>query len=105
MKIITRKGLAKAAASRWKSSYYKQNEWKYGEDKEQKYYKLVALGGDPSPHDVDSVIGNTSWTDLRCDECGHAVHSAMRVGEEPDYESSTALVCQPCLLKALEEIK
>ena len=104
MKLITRAGLAKAAAARWKQQYCKNGEWKRWPDKESVYYKLIALGPNPLANDVDSVIGNGSWTDICCDECCVHVDSAMRVGEEPDYESSTALICKPCLLKALEEI-
>lgn len=105
MKLITRKGLAKCAADRWKTCYYKQNEWKYGEDKEQTYYKLVTLGDNPSPEEVNDVIRNATWTDLRCDECDTHVEEVMRVGDEPDYESATAHICKPCLVKALGEFK
>jgi len=105
MKLITRAGLARAAAACWKQQYQNgDGSWKYDSGKEVIYKKLVALGENPSPNDVDSVIGNGSWTDICCYECCVHVDSAMRVGEESDYESATALICKPCLLKALEEI-
>lgn len=105
MKLITRTELAKRAAARWKQQYYKDGVWKYDSGKEVIYNNLVALGENPAPNDVDSVIGNGFRTDIVCDECSSHVESAMRVGEEPDYESATALICKPCLLKALEETK
>jgi len=80
-------------------------EWKYGTGKEQTYYDLASLGNSPEPEDVNMVIGNDSWTDLRCDECNAHVEEVMRVGDEPDYESATAHICKPCLVKALGEIK
>lgn len=56
-----------------------------------------------TPDDVAAIIGNRSWTDLRCDECGqHERDAVVQLGETPDYESNTASVCAPCLLAALE---
>ena len=106
MRLITRAELAKRAAARWKGQYQNWDfTWKYDSGKETSYNSLLALGENPAPNDVDDVIGNGSWTDIRCDECYSHVESAMQVGEEPDYESATALICKPCLLKALEDFE
>lgn len=105
MKVITRERLAVLAADKWKQTYFRKGEWQYGNDKEVIYDKLMELGDNPSYKDVDEAIGNTSWTNIYCDECNESVLKVIQLGEEPDYESSTACICKPCLLKAMEEIK
>ena len=43
---------------------------------------------------------------LRCDECGREdLEYLIEIGEEPWFESATALVCEECLGKALKLIK
>lgn len=39
---------------------------------------------------------------LVCDECSEKVNIAIQLGEEPDYESATAIICESCLNKAKE---
>jgi hypothetical protein len=103
MKLITRKGLAPKVAARWKDTYFKNGEWRYGEGKEDIYLRLEALGSNPTPEEVNKAIGNSSWTDVRCDECNKYVEEVVQVGEELDYESATANICKPCLILAMEE--
>lgn len=60
--------------------------------------------------DVISLTGENFRKRLgpfRCDECGGMVDIVVELGEEPDYESSTANICFPCLRNAiaLEEPK
>jgi len=57
-----------------------------------------------SIQDVEAIIGNGSWTRLTCDECSSEVDAVIRMGQEPDYESSTALLCFSCVKKAAEMI-
>jgi hypothetical protein len=103
MKLITRKGLAAAASDRWLRQYFKSGTWQYGADKETIYRKLQALGETPAPEDVNKIIGNDSWTEICCDECGEKVEEVVQLGEELDYESSTANICKFCLISAMEE--
>jgi len=76
--------------------------------------ELKKLGPNPDPDACDAVIrqqiaihtwpsGETpTWTNVpTCDECGQSKDAVVRVGEEPDYESSTAFVCRDCLSEAL----
>ncbi len=71
--------------------------------------KLRRLGADPrvspTPHRIRAalaaIIGNTSWAEPKtCHECGEASWDVVQVGEEPDSESATALICVHCLRKA-----
>lgn len=74
-------------------------------NKKQIARKLDALDGETAtPADVDSIIGNSSWTRLTCDECGKEVDAVLTVGQEPDYESHTASLCRNCVKLASETI-
>jgi predicted Fe-S protein YdhL (DUF1289 family) len=56
--------------------------------------------------DVALVMGNRSWACQQpCDECGEYSWSCVELGEEPDYESCTATICEGCLRKALALIE
>lgn len=109
MKLITRKIKAQSAAQDWHNQYAKDN-WRWhdsksfvtGMSKKQAYEALVALGDNPSPEDVNKVIGNTSWTDCLCNDCGKLVEEVVQLGQEPDYDSATANICFVCLYKAIE---
>ena len=103
MKLITRKGLAAKVAARWKNNYFTNGEWRYGEGKKEIYLRLEALGLNPTPEDVNKAIGNSSWTDIRCDECGESVEEVLQMGEPLDYESVPENICKPCLTLAVEE--
>jgi len=99
MELITRQSLANGIVKRWKKQYPNNA---YGDDKLVIRNKLMALGSNPNPDDIDEVIGNKSWTRVPdCDECGATVDAVVEVGETPDYESSTANICKGCLFKAL----
>lgn len=109
MKLVSRKNNARSATVRWHNAYSKNTyHWegvghKGGvETKQDTYKNLLSLGDNPSPEEVDRVIGNNSWTVCQCSECRKYVEEMVQVGEDPDYESSTAEICFDCLKKALE---
>lgn len=98
MKLITRQSTANDVATRWAHQYA---NGKYGQDKVDILNRLYELGDNPNPDDVDKVIGNKSWTKTECNQCGAKNVDVVEVGQEPDYESYTADICKPCLVKAL----
>lgn len=53
--------------------------------------------------EVAAITGgdNSRWSKPPCDECGTEKDALVQVGQEPDYESSTASICKDCLIKAL----
>lgn len=105
MRLITKQNLANIAKDRWKAQYYKNGEWYTycGDDREITYNNLVALGDNPSPDDVNEVIGNNSWTNITCSECKESVDSVVELGEV-GYDTEYVYVCKDCLTKALELI-
>jgi len=102
MKLITRHTRAAEVVERWLRQYPEDNAPKHP----GMGAKLRALGDNPDPDVVDALIGNNTWTQTNvCDECGAEEVPVMQIGEEPDYESRTAWLCEACLEKALGMIR
>ncbi len=104
MKLIRKCDLIASVANRWYEAYCSHG-WQAQvsrDDKMETFNKLTALPADASEQQVMRIIGNSSWTSIQCDECQQEVDMAVRLGEEPDYESATAIVCLMCLRGALE---
>lgn len=98
MELITQRKLIQGVAAAWGQQYRHYSEG----DKRDITIKLEALDGNTAtPEDVANIIGNKGWTSIKCDECGRVVIEAVRMGEEPDYESHTAHLCLQCLVNAL----
>lgn len=106
MRLITRYTLAQTVPERWARVYGRETAIMF-----QKEVEIIAvLNALPRPIDpdeVDRIIGNTSWSEVPiCDECRTPGLSAvMEMGEEPDYDSSTACLCLDCLRKAVIELE
>jgi len=99
--LMTARTLAADAAKRWMGTYGRTGNG-YGKDKVDVLTALEALGPTPSPKAVNAVIGNKSWTEVpNCNGCGKKVRAVVLVGEEPDYESSSAHLCKRCVVAAL----
>lgn len=74
----------------------------YGE--EWKNVSKVLKNFDPetvTKEEVDRTIGDTSWTEHKCSECGDYYSEIFMLGEEPDYESNTAYLCRGCMQEAI----
>lgn len=103
MKIITQRQLIRNVANRWREQYFKLDDSLddipvNGKSKRQIQTELDSLDKEiATAQDINNIIGNGSWTRLRCDECGQEVETVLRVGEEPDYESQTACLCVSCV--------
>ena len=106
MFLKTRKINAATAAKLWKKQYFSHVKGFMDAGREAIYNQLVALGPTLNPDDVDSIIGNDSWTNPgECDECKKPNAVLIEVGEIPDYESHWATICTACLEAALKLAK
>lgn len=103
MKYISRQTQANSTASRWRCQYSGRIGMQ-GDDKDFVYQELMRLGSSPKPESIEKIVGNTSWTSIQCSECKKDVQRVIQLGDEPDYESNTALVCEYCLKEALQLI-
>lgn len=99
--VHTTRSLIRGVAKAWREQY----PGGCAEDKLAIWHKLQLLDGETATaEDVDASIGNNSWTSLTCDGCGEDVAALAVVGQEEDYESATARMCQACLLAASDAI-
>ena len=97
--IVSVLGLAQDAPQRWASQYA---SWDRGSEHHRIGKKLAALPkSERTPARIAEIIGNDSWSVVECDQCGKRVPVAVTVGQQPDYETSTATICEPCLRRAL----
>ena len=51
---------------------------------------------------VNEIIGNDSWTALKCDECGDDCYFLIGFGESASQGGQWTKVCHACLMNALE---
>jgi hypothetical protein len=98
MKLMNERNQVRGIAKRWRAQYGAYKDWK-----QEVTRKLDAIDDETATAaDVAAIIGNETWAEPRtCHECGEASWDVVQVGEEPDYESATALVCVHCLRKAI----
>lgn len=102
MKIITKQASVVPSINYFLNNYRRYSGSNAPFYTKERFDRISSLN--PSTCTVEqfnTALGNTSWTDLKCDECGNNVDMLVQVGQEPDYESSTANVCVKCLRKAV----
>lgn len=98
MRLVTERDLIRGVAEAWKHQYPPHLT---NEEKRTIGYRLSVLDGDTATaDDIEAIIGNRSWTRLKCDECGVEAKAVIEVGQELDYESRTAELCADCARKA-----
>jgi hypothetical protein len=113
MNITTQRDLIRAVADRWLAAYHPFNASfdagfsfvtgmpVYMRPKKETWELLKGLDLETATaEEVDAIIGNSSWTSLKCDECSEEVDTIITVGQEPDFGSSTASLCYSCCFKA-----
>jgi hypothetical protein len=98
-KLITRAGLARGVARRWQRTYCRGDRW-YTAEMKSIHERLVALA-DPTPEQINAIIGNDSWTNLCCDGCDRQVEAVVRVGSEDEIDAPSSALCEPCVRAAL----
>ena len=97
--IVSEVGQAQAAPQRWRDQYGLPPK---GSEHRRIGDELAALPkAERTPPRIAAIIGNDSWSVVECDQCGKCVPVAVTVGQPPDYETSTATICEPCLRRAL----
>jgi hypothetical protein len=99
MKLITERSLIRGVAKRWREQYPAGRD----EKRDEIFIRLSALNKEAATAaEVSQIVGNASWTEVpTCDECGERSHVLVEIGQEPDYESSTATICVTCLHQAV----
>ena len=94
MILHTERSMIQRVAARWRGQYgsdARSNPSQYA-----KCDLLDALDPETATKaEVDAIIGNGSWTSPEdCSECrSRDGRPVVELGQEPDYESSTAWIC------------
>jgi len=100
MDIIKKSDLIASVSQRW-DQQYKNTTWR---DKIEIGCRLrVEIL--QTEEQIYNIIGNYTWTENICDECGKDREVVIQIGEEPHYESSTVFICPECLKKAMDLIE
>jgi hypothetical protein len=103
MKIMSERNQVRGVAERWREQYGNYRD----PSKQRITAELAAIDDEvATAEEVKAIIGNDSWAgQKRCNECGERSWEVVQLGEEPDFESATACICEGCLRKALKLIK
>ena len=107
-RLLTRRAIIGSVAERWRAQYCHAGQWSecIGGPASAIYGKLVALDHETVGRDVvDEIIGNHSWTAIQCDGCQRDVACAVQVGQLPDYDSATVVLCADCLALASDLLR
>ena len=105
-RVITVRDLIRSVARHWKGQYFDtaKSEWRY-RDKLPVWVALSKLNLERvNAKEVAGVIGNDSWTTVRCAECQRDVDAVRTCGQPEDFESATASLCRDCLWAAITEL-
>ena len=106
MKAITLESQAAEAAERWKEVYFERGAWAtHPRGCASIHASLVELDldkpGEALAGEIAAIIGNDTWCKPQnCNECGLPSHCLIQLGDPPDYESRTALICPSCIAAA-----
>ena len=96
---VTQRDLIRTADKRWRDQYWNTRDL----DKSRKALALTQLDKDTATEeDVTRIIGNRSWTQLICDECGTEVESVVCIGGKPEVSRKSRYICKPCVERALK---
>lgn len=89
---------ANSATRRWhlKYSNYCDRGW-FSEGMKKVYALLQELGPTPAPAAVNAAIGNSTWTDLRCENCKEYVETAVSFESDNFDEYGPTLLCRTCI--------
>lgn len=101
MKLITKQDRINSVPERWLKQY-PIKIWGGGE-KADIYKKLIDVKGNCSEQDICEIIGNNSWTVLRCSSCASEVEFIVEV--PVCWDDDSIELCEKCLSTAIGLIK
>lgn len=104
MKLVTKQDRIDGVADAWKDQYFQYLRQKIPgwQTKKAILDALRALPTTATEDNIADIIGNRSWTAIRCDECDKDVSSAVEMGDPMEYhEGNNARLCRDCLERAL----
>lgn len=103
MKVLTKRELINNVVVAFEHQFGtspKSPRWKQTGDRLRKLKLSKA-----SEKDVEKIIGNRSWTEMRCAECKRDCDEAMQLGSDFDREHGPVYLCTKCLEHAHSELR
>lgn len=101
--VITKRELIERVAQTWREQYYDTNTHRWYDEAKERIYQRLAELQNPTAEAIDAIIGNGSWTSLRCNAC-HEDREAIYCFDVTGGEYTT-YICAECLQNALNELK
>ena len=101
--ILTARRLLRSVPKSWAAQYKDYRGWEQ-QEKIEITEKLFALKWPFSKQEVDSIIGNPSWTRLKCGCCDEVTDAVAIIA---DFYSDTPKIslCLNCLTEAAGKIR
>lgn len=101
MDLITKSDILKGLPDHYKHQY--RTNFVFFDGQSSDYILSLLKAEKPlTEQRAIEILGGTSWTSLKCDECNREVQAVVQLGQEPDYESATACICVDCLSEAVK---
>lgn len=103
MKVLTKRDLINSVVVAFENQFGASPtnpRWKKTRDRLRKLKLSKA-----SEKDVEKIIGNRSWTEMRCANCHQDCDEAMQLGNELDREHGPVYICTQCLEHAHSELR
>ena len=106
-KVVTQEMVCNTVAEHWFKTYSRDGVLRIGTRHQKVFSELKALEsyGRSTPANIARVIGNDSWTVLRCDVCDKLVAKVVQVPGGAHTEYGMTNMCQNCLLDAITAIR
>lgn len=83
---------------RWREQYYRAGQWRYDSENERIYNELVKLDLETAtPADIAAIIGNFSWTDLKCYNCDTTAEKVVYLMGVAHDEYGDPAYCTACI--------
>lgn len=110
MRLFTEREQIRRVADRYAAQYPDGSQpahWRPGDRIANVLADLRALDVETATAaDVARAMGGAGWVaPVTCNECREHSWSVVELGEEPDYDSATARICESCLRKALRALE
>lgn len=92
----------KSVPDRWKAQY-DGTKWERHRKITDELQALKAT--EFTATDVERIIGNASWTTLKCDECHYDEDVLCSIGTDSEWGGPAGYYCGRCLREALFQLE
>ena len=103
MRIYTLQDKINDVADAWKAQFYGyefSGQWFPLADGRPTETIWELLKSAKTAEQIEAIVGNKTWTTMKCEECGVEIKEAIRLGEGSAYGSNAILICMNCFEKA-----